>query len=156
MILDCRYPCEYLGGHIKHAINTYRKETTRNFLFGRFSDLPLDSKNNNTAPILIFHCEYSKVRGPSMAEYIRNVDRAIHARQNTKLFYPEIYILAEGYKKFFRQCPTYCIPNAYIRMKDVSFRDPRIPYNQITDNFSRLNSARTTDRLNSFANHENT
>uniref|UniRef100_A0A6G3MEF9 protein-tyrosine-phosphatase n=1 Tax=Henneguya salminicola TaxID=69463 RepID=A0A6G3MEF9_HENSL len=70
MIIDCRYPYEYDGGHIKNAINIYTKEKMENILFHNSLNLLYNPKNNNSALILILHCEYSQHRGPSMYVFV--------------------------------------------------------------------------------------
>lgn len=62
-IIDCRYPYEYNGGHIKGAKNIY----TRDQLYQEFVSTK-DNNMNSTGKrhILIFHCEFSSERGPSL------------------------------------------------------------------------------------------
>lgn len=49
--------------------------------------------------VVVFHCEFSSERGPRMARYVRERDRAVNEYPN--LHYPELYILKGGYKEFF-------------------------------------------------------
>ena len=53
----------------------------------------------NRPQVLIFHCEYSKERGPKMYDLLRLADR--HCNQYPHLHYPEMYLLDQGYNKFF-------------------------------------------------------
>lgn len=61
-IIDCRYPYEYEGGHINGAINVYNKEQCLKLL-NKENVPPQDSNKRN---ILVFHCEFSSARGPSL------------------------------------------------------------------------------------------
>jgi 3-mercaptopyruvate sulfurtransferase SseA len=58
-IVDCRYPYEYEGGHIKGAVNLYTKEAVNSLLYTSVS--PFGKPN-----VLIFHCEFSSERAPKM------------------------------------------------------------------------------------------
>ena len=57
MILDCRYPYEYDGGHIQGAVNTYIKDAIDKLLQLHVTKRP---------QILIFHCEFSSQRAPTL------------------------------------------------------------------------------------------
>ncbi|XP_013801400.2 M-phase inducer phosphatase 3 isoform X5 [Apteryx mantelli] len=61
-ILDCRYPYEYKGGHIKGAVNFHRQED----IFEFFLKKPLLPSVPQKRLILVFHCEFSSERGPKM------------------------------------------------------------------------------------------
>jgi M-phase inducer phosphatase len=72
----CRYPYEYDGGHIRGARNIYTKEQ----IFKEFVDIKQPEHNPDVGEsvqqsetstpkkrnILIFHCEFSSERGPSL------------------------------------------------------------------------------------------
>jgi len=60
-VVDCRYPYEYVGGHIKGAVNIWDKDT----LLDRFFSSP-EHPCEDKRSILIFHCEFSSKRGPNM------------------------------------------------------------------------------------------
>ena len=57
-IIDCRYPYEYEGGHIKDALNLYTRDLIQPLLQ---AFVPADKVH-----VLIFHCEFSSERGPKM------------------------------------------------------------------------------------------
>ncbi|XP_058534529.1 M-phase inducer phosphatase 1 isoform X3 [Ochotona princeps] len=59
VIIDCRYPYEYEGGHIKGAVNLHMEEEVENFLLKK-PIVPTDGKR----VIVVFHCEFSSERGP--------------------------------------------------------------------------------------------
>lgn len=61
-IIDCRYPYEYEGGHIHGAINVYTKDQCLELL-NKENVPPQDSEKRH---ILVFHCEFSSARGPSL------------------------------------------------------------------------------------------
>lgn len=107
LIVDCRFPYEYEGGHIKGAINIYEPDAIRTF----FSRLDL---SENTA--LVFHCEFSSERAPRMFRALRRLDRHRHAAQYPRLRFPQMFVLAGGYKAFFEANAHLCTPEAYVPM----------------------------------------
>lgn len=63
IVVDCRYPYEFEGGHIVGAINIYTKEG----LMQRFFDENSDEENRTSKrKVIIFHCEFSSKRGPKL------------------------------------------------------------------------------------------
>ncbi|CAG9772196.1 unnamed protein product [Ceutorhynchus assimilis] len=108
-IIDSRYPYEYEGGHIRGAVNLYTANTCLRLLDN--SAHPKDERH-----ILIFHCEFSKERGPRMNRCLRKEDRTRNAFNYPALKFPEMYVLEGGYKKFFNNHPEYCEPNTYTPM----------------------------------------
>uniref|UniRef100_A0A4W3JX26 protein-tyrosine-phosphatase n=1 Tax=Callorhinchus milii TaxID=7868 RepID=A0A4W3JX26_CALMI len=106
-IIDCRYPYEYEGGHIEadSVINYFLKE-------------PIVPVFRDQRIILIFHCEFSYVRGPKMCRLLREEDRNVN--KYPKLHYPELYILKGGYKAFFLQ---YCNPPEYCPMDHEDYQE---------------------------------
>ncbi|RUS73961.1 hypothetical protein EGW08_018276 [Elysia chlorotica] len=113
-IIDCRYPYEYEGGHIKDALNIYTKEAIAN----EYLKSPWVSKDPNKRKILIFHCEFSAERGPGLFRFLRQHDRDANKECYPFLHYPEIYLLEGGYKNFFEHCPHLCVPQTYRKMVD--------------------------------------
>ncbi|XP_030747369.1 M-phase inducer phosphatase-like [Sitophilus oryzae] len=109
LIIDCRYPYEYNGGHIEGAINIYTQEQCLKLLHK-----PV--KQAGGRHILIFHCEFSMERGPSMSRLLRKEDRLMNSSNYPNLVYPEIYILEGGYKTFFHSFPELCVPKNYKQM----------------------------------------
>lgn len=124
-IIDCRYPYEYDGGHIQMAINLYTQEQILNRFIktkpkeagskdsSNDEDDDDDKTANDKRDILIFHCEFSSERGPSLCRFLRNNDRVKNSRVYPKLHYPEIYLLDGGYKEFFQHYSHLCEPCAY-------------------------------------------
>ncbi|XP_037365110.1 M-phase inducer phosphatase 3 isoform X3 [Talpa occidentalis] len=109
-IIDCRYPYEYLGGHIQGALNMYSQEELYNF-FLKKPIVPLDTQKRI---IIVFHCEFSSERGPRMCRSLREEDRALN--QYPALYYPELYILKGGYRDFFPEYMELCEPQSYCPM----------------------------------------
>ncbi|KAM7142611.1 M-phase inducer phosphatase 3 isoform 9-T12 [Molossus nigricans] len=109
-IIDCRYPYEYLGGHIQGALNLYSQEKLYNF-FLKTPIVPLDTQKRI---IIVFHCEFSSERGPRLCRSLREEDRALN--QYPALYYPELYILKGGYRDFFPEYMVLCEPQSYCPM----------------------------------------
>lgn len=65
-IIDCRYPYEYEGGHIQNAINLYTQDHIYNTFVKNQSKEAEIQTINSKRNILIFHCEFSSERGPSL------------------------------------------------------------------------------------------
>lgn len=92
--------------------------------------------------IIIFHCEFSSERGPTLYEplfyissfffiifnflkcfslslfvcrlkFLRNQDRILNENFYPHLFYPELYLLEGGYKSFYETFKNYCEPQTY-------------------------------------------
>ncbi|KAM9211268.1 M-phase inducer phosphatase 2-like [Leptosomus discolor] len=97
VIVDCRYPYEYEGGHIKGAVNLPLEQDVEEFLLKQ-PIVPFDASKR---VIVIFHCEFSSERGPRMCRFIREKDRACN--EYPHLHYPELYVLKGGYREFFPQ-----------------------------------------------------
>ncbi|EHB04309.1 M-phase inducer phosphatase 2, partial [Heterocephalus glaber] len=117
VIVDCRYPYEYEGGHIKTAVNLPLERDAETFLL----QSPITPCSLDKRIILIFHCEFSSERGPRMCRFIRERDRA--ANDYPRLYYPEMYVLKGGYKEFFPQHPNFCEPRDYRPMNHEGFRE---------------------------------
>uniref|UniRef100_A0A9L0IVT2 M-phase inducer phosphatase n=1 Tax=Equus asinus TaxID=9793 RepID=A0A9L0IVT2_EQUAS len=109
-IIDCRYPYEYLGGHIQGALNLSSQEELYNF-FLKKPVVPLDTQKRI---IIVFHCEFSSERGPRMCRSLREEDRALN--RYPALYYPELYILKGGYRDFFPEYMELCEPQSYCPM----------------------------------------
>uniref|UniRef100_A0A2K5SCA5 M-phase inducer phosphatase n=1 Tax=Cebus imitator TaxID=2715852 RepID=A0A2K5SCA5_CEBIM len=117
VIVDCRYPYEYEGGHIKTAVNLPLERDAESFLL----QSPITPCSLDKRVILIFHCEFSSERGPRMCRFIRERDRSVN--DYPSLYYPEMYILKGGYKDFFPQHPNFCEPQDYRPMNHEAFKD---------------------------------
>uniref|UniRef100_A0A672JWB8 M-phase inducer phosphatase n=2 Tax=Sinocyclocheilus grahami TaxID=75366 RepID=A0A672JWB8_SINGR len=116
-VIDCRYPYEYEGGHIKGALNLHQE----NQIEDRFLKSPILPECPEKRVLLVFHCEFSSERGPRMCRYVRQRDRFLNEYPN--LHYPELYILKGGYKDFFPLHKSVCEPQAYRPMHHEDFKE---------------------------------
>ncbi|XP_053406604.1 M-phase inducer phosphatase 3-like [Mercenaria mercenaria] len=107
-VIDCRYPYEFDGGHIKGAVNLFTRSAIQEFL-SRHSCSHASPKKH----VIIFHCEFSSERGPKMYRHLRSEDRAMNKDQYPRLNFPEIYLLEGGYKAFFYKFMEQCFPQTY-------------------------------------------
>ncbi|ORY04928.1 Rhodanese-like protein, partial [Basidiobolus meristosporus CBS 931.73] len=112
-IVDCRFPYEYEGGHIEGAVNLNTKEELEKYFFVNIS--------TGTRTVVIFHCEFSAHRGPRMALHLRSKDRELNSENYPSLYFPEIYIVEGGYRKFYEEYGHFCVPQDYIEMSDAKF-----------------------------------
>ncbi|NXU04011.1 MPIP2 phosphatase, partial [Buphagus erythrorhynchus] len=117
IVVDCRYPYEYEGGHIKGAVNLPLQRDVEEFLL----EQPIVLLDASKRVIIIFHCEFSIERGPKMCKFLRKRDRSCH--EYPRLHYPELYVLKGGYREFFLQCPDHCEPRGYRPMAHPAFRE---------------------------------
>ncbi|KFP84686.1 M-phase inducer phosphatase 1, partial [Acanthisitta chloris] len=116
VIIDCRYPYEYEGGHIKGAINLHMEKDVEDYLLKK----PIQPSENKRV-IVVFHCEFSSERGPRMCRFVREQDRLNNEYPN--LYYPELYVLKGGYKDFFSRCQSFCEPQSYRPMHHKDFKE---------------------------------
>ncbi|XP_073505956.1 M-phase inducer phosphatase 2 [Phyllobates terribilis] len=117
IVVDCRYPYEYEGGHIKGAVNLPMEQDVDAFLL----KTPIVPSGEDKRVIIIFHCEFSSERGPRMCRFVRKQDRS--SNEYPKLHYPELYVLKGGYKEFFPGFQTLCEPQAYRSMYHKDFKE---------------------------------
>ncbi|KAF9914537.1 cell division cycle- protein [Lobosporangium transversale] len=110
-IVDCRFPYEFEGGHIKSAVNVNTTD--------KLEELLLQPAITDKRVLLIFHCEFSCERGPRMARHLRNQDREANAMHYPAVFYPEVYVMQGGYSGFFKENKSYCWPEAYVEMNNM-------------------------------------
>lgn len=116
-VIDCRYPYEYNGGHIEGATNLY----TRDQILEHLLDIKISLETHPEKPtrnILVFHCEFSSERGPSLYRFLRKWDRFRNTDSYPALHYPEVYLLDGGYKNFYEQYSDLCVPESYLPMLD--------------------------------------
>ncbi len=59
-IIDCRFPYEYEGGHIRGAINVSRRTDIE-----RLYMVPVSPERQHPL-VMVFHCEFSSKRAPTM------------------------------------------------------------------------------------------
>lgn len=121
-ILDCRYPYEYEGGHIKGAEMWNHPQMVLDHLDLQ-KGTPVIPSEDAPRHILIFHCEFSAERGPKAQRLLREHDRKRNKEHYPALHFPETYLLEGGYKAFFEAYPDLCTPHEYVRMLDANFAE---------------------------------
>eukprot|EP00457_Paulinella_chromatophora_P000616 gb/GEZN01000616.1/.p1 GENE.gb/GEZN01000616.1/~~gb/GEZN01000616.1/.p1 ORF type:complete len:1201 (-),score=100.41 gb/GEZN01000616.1/:111-3713(-) len=116
-ILDCRYDYEYNGGHIEGALHMDSRERLERFFMEKMSE--------TTSPLqklgVVFHCEFSKHRGPIASRIFRVLDRQMNESSYPFLSFPEVVVLDGGYRDFHNEYPDFCTPRAYVSMWDRRF-----------------------------------
>lgn len=117
IVIDCRYPYEFEGGHIKGALNLHQEDQVEDFLLKN----PIIPRCEDKRVVVVFHCEFSSERGPRMCRFVRERDRALN--EYPKLHYPELYILKGGYKDFFPYFQAQCEPQSYRPMHHEDFKE---------------------------------
>lgn len=117
IVIDCRYPYEFEGGHIKGALNLHQEDQVEGFLL----KTPIIPSCPEKRVVIIFHCEFSSERGPRMCRFVRERDRALN--DYPKLHYPELYILKGGYKDFFPHFQSQCEPQSYRPMHHEDYKE---------------------------------
>mmetsp|Transcript_19334 Transcript_19334/g.28810 ORF Transcript_19334/g.28810 Transcript_19334/m.28810 type:complete len:563 (-) Transcript_19334:12-1700(-) len=138
-VIDCRYPYEFDGGHIRNALNIPNEQ---NLIERFFSTQSLSALRANRKPVaVIFHCEFSSQRGPRSYRTFRNQDRKLNQHNYPNLHYPELYLLEGGYKQFFHECKTQCEPQAYIEMKHPDYLRQFKEFRRHLSNIKATNSS---------------
>uniref|UniRef100_A0A1B6JLV5 protein-tyrosine-phosphatase n=1 Tax=Homalodisca liturata TaxID=320908 RepID=A0A1B6JLV5_9HEMI len=144
-IIDCRYPYEYEGGHIRGARNVYTKDQVmKEFLENRG---PAHTRDSGKRDIVVFHCEFSSERGPGLSRFLRSKDRENNAYP--ALHHPEVYLLEGGYKAFFNTHSELCEPCAYRKMVDAD-KEQLQHFRAKSKTWSGDKSNRTIKRTTSF------
>ena len=112
VVIDARFWYEFRGGRISGARNI----TTRAELAGFFNNY----RGENVC--IVFHCEFSRNRGPALMQMFRDYDRRQNARNYPELCFPHIRLLEGGYKNFFARFPHLCT-GGYVPMRDRKYVD---------------------------------
>lgn len=146
VIIDCRFPYEYTGGHISGAINIVSQGDLERQLVEQYA---ADGRKK----LLIFHCEYLIFRGPTMAGHLRKLDRVHNADCYPHLLYPDIVVLEGGYKRFFDTYLNWCTPQAYVEMKDSNHRQTcEVEMNKVLQS-TKLTRAKLLNQFQPHLNH---
>lgn len=66
IVVDCRYPYEYEGGHISGAQNLYTHEEILQKLVNSKTEMAKVVPEGPKRNIIVFHCEFSSERGPKL------------------------------------------------------------------------------------------
>lgn len=120
VIIDCRFPFEYEGGHIRGAVNVFEPESLERLVFDEKRIEGLSKKET----MIIFHCEFSQHRAPKLYRHLRELDRKYHHDSYPNLYYTNIYLVEGGYRGFYStsdDTKCHCEPKAYVEMNDKSF-----------------------------------
>ncbi|XP_063836378.1 M-phase inducer phosphatase-like [Ostrinia nubilalis] len=132
-VIDCRYPYEFEGGHIAGARNLYTH--------AQVQDLA-QSAPRAPSSVLVFHCEFSRERGPNLSRYLRSFDRAKNKENYPHLNYPEVYLLHEGYRAFYQKYPELCSPAGYTAMLDPRHKHLLRKHRSMSNTTSSTNNRR--------------
>lgn len=122
IIIDCRFNYEFNGGHIDGAINISSQQHLEELLINSRPDVSKEPASRRKQ-LIIFHCEFSIFRGPTMASHLRKCDRILNRNNYPLLSYPDIVILEGGYKRFYDTYSHRCFPQGYIEMKDINYQE---------------------------------
>lgn len=136
-VIDCRFDYEYNGGHVQGAININTTAGVEEFLLTPKLSKPVPSVSSESGRkvVIIFHCEFSAKRGPTLyvflifmvlaqlltlssAKHLRAKDRATNHHVYPKVHYPEVYVLEGGYCGYYKVSKNRCEPRGYVRMDD--------------------------------------
>ncbi|CAD8106872.1 unnamed protein product [Paramecium primaurelia] len=109
IIYDCRYQYEFQGGHIKGAINLNHSTNLFDELF---------CVQGQSKKIVVLYCEFSIKRSLEKYFEIRKLDRSMN--QYPKLTYNNLYLLSDGYSKFYQNFSHFC-NGFYISMNDPQY-----------------------------------
>lgn len=117
IIVDCRYPYEYEGGHIEGSINLFSNQMIHDAFVSTLEHAESQSLEAYKDLMIVFHCEFSSVRGPAGYRYLREHDRRANYVNYPRLCYPNLFLLEDGYKKFYPHYQHLC-SGGYVEMFD--------------------------------------
>ncbi|KAJ8254732.1 hypothetical protein GJAV_G00196590 [Gymnothorax javanicus] len=117
VVVDCRYPYEFRGGHIKGALNLPNTDEAVAWLLKE----KLQARCPEKRLVLVLHCEFSSERAPRMFRLLRRQDRSMN--EYPSLLYPEVYVLKGGYRDFYHLYKHLCEPQSYCPMHHEDHRD---------------------------------
>lgn len=170
LIVDCRFGFEYLEGHIRGAVNL-NKPSMIDFLFTKNSSqmsnrgflhalkslsgslvtiemlkelvTRFPNPESNCSPLVIFHCEFSICRAPEMWKFLRTQDRS-NVQNYPNLTYPQIYLLKEGYSKFYKDRSDLCAPHSrYVPMNDAEYeREKESETRSLADDWAKVDGGK--------------
>ena len=148
LILDCRFPYEYNGGHIPSAINVTSFAQLQDILFSAaMGGMDCGSGLGGVGGVasgrtcLVFHCEFSQSRAPQYFSSLRRLNESALASYNADSIppttapicpsqllsscpYPDMYVMEGGYRRWVEEYADLCEPaGGYIEMRDRRWRD---------------------------------
>ena len=71
-VLDCRFPEEFVGGHIRGAMNLWLPDAAAEYLSLVEESRGTGGESND---VIVLHCEFSTLRAPWMFRHLRKLDR---------------------------------------------------------------------------------
>lgn len=106
-VIDCRFPFEFEGGHIKGARNLWQPEQLIRHFFLSRSRGALEEQAQR---VVLFHCEFSSQRAPDQFAMLRTVEHELHMQRfgNVDTYFPHAMIIKGGYKEFYTNFPEHC------------------------------------------------
>jgi M-phase inducer tyrosine phosphatase len=110
IIADCRFGYEYDGGHIRDSLNVKSIADMKD-LYDYF---------RGCRACIVFHCEFSKDRGPRFMHAFRAHDRSENRDYYPNLEFPDIFLLEGGYRRFYQEAPDLC-DGGYVPMRQEAF-----------------------------------
>ena len=110
--IDCRFPYEYAGGHVRGAVNMYLPHHVQTFLTS------VEAMSANI--VFVFYCEFSSERAPRMWRHVRNLDRRDHVASYPALAFPHAFVLQHGYARFHEEHAEWC-DGGLVKMSDAKF-----------------------------------
>jgi M-phase inducer tyrosine phosphatase len=108
VVIDGRFEYEHHGGHIRKSINIRSVAQLKDF----FEDY------RGCHACVVFHCEFSRNRGPTLMRAFRDYDRRMN--EYPRLDFPDVFLLEGGYCRFYAECPDLC-DGGYVPMRDDAF-----------------------------------
>lgn len=124
IIVDCRFKFEYDGGHIENAINVSSIDELEDAFFNEniVNHSPLEFNSLNRK-LIVFHCEFSSVRGPTKAKQLRSLDRHLSGEFYPNLYYPDVVVLEGGYKYYYDSEIKFQKSLSYIGMNHPLYKE---------------------------------
>eukprot|EP01096_Ripella_sp_DP13-Kostka_P005330 TRINITY_DN181_c0_g1_i1.p1 TRINITY_DN181_c0_g1~~TRINITY_DN181_c0_g1_i1.p1 ORF type:complete len:638 (-),score=227.90 TRINITY_DN181_c0_g1_i1:153-2066(-) len=106
IVIDCRYPYEYQGGHIKGAINCSPWNIPLLINQRLFTHNITREMTDNV--VIILHCEFSQRRAPKTHTILREVSRRVFGARVDASCYHNCYVLGGGFKNYHAQYKEDC------------------------------------------------
>ncbi|BFU23031.1 rodhanase family domain containing protein [Entamoeba histolytica HM-1:IMSS-B] len=128
IVVDCRYPYEYEGGHVIGALNLWNPGLLFEYLKNNLEQIL------RMQSIIIFYCEFSKTRAPSLARQLRRFDLV----RNKQSCFKEVYLLEGGFNELYSLNPS-CIEGSYVEMNDYRYSERMLLYYKICTNYKIVN-----------------
>ncbi|ELP93823.1 M-phase inducer phosphatase, putative [Entamoeba invadens IP1] len=109
--IDCRYPYEYNAGKVINSVNIWNEKLLKEyFLFQR---------NQTIHNTVVFYCEFSGQRAPTLAKKLHSMDRKTNG---PNLLFPDIYVVDGGFLSLFDKLKHLCV-GCYLPMLDQKYQN---------------------------------